>query len=179
MKICCKCLISKETINFFKKKASKDGLQHLCKDCFKLEHKTWRDKNKEKINIKTRNWYKENSEIHKKRVENWRDNHFNEVKESNKNWAKLNKEKRRVSYSKRRAIKKNAFPKWLTSEDLKNILDMYLKAENMTKETGIKHEVDHIIPLQGENVCGLHVPWNLQVISLSENRKKGNKIYGF
>lgn len=46
----------------------------------------------------------------------------------------------------------------------------------MTRETGIAHEVDHIYPLQGRNVCGLHVETNLRVITRSANRKKNNRV---
>jgi hypothetical protein len=76
----------------------------------------------------------------------------------------------------RRSRKIQACPKWVTKEDHERIKETYKKAISLSKTTGIKFEVDHIIPLQGEIVCGLHVPWNLQVIPKSENIKKSNKL---
>lgn len=51
----------------------------------------------------------------------------------------------------------------------------YKEARRKTDETGIEHTVDHIEPLNGENSCGLHVPWNLQVMTRRDNDAKGNK----
>ena len=67
-------------------------------------------------------------------------------------------------------------PKWLTKDHYKLIEMKYQLARYLTEVTGIKWEVDHIIPLQGKNVFGLHVPWNLRVITESENSRKSNKI---
>ena len=69
--------------------------------------------------------------------------------------------------------RKLSVPPWA---DLKAIRAFYTEAKRLTKETGTKHQVDHMVPLKHKLVCGLHVPWNLQVLLASENSKKSNKF---
>ena len=64
-------------------------------------------------------------------------------------------------------------PPWLTEEQLNKIREFYAEAERRTRETGIEHNVDHVVPLGSPVICGLHVPWNLQVLTRVENSKKG------
>jgi hypothetical protein len=60
--------------------------------------------------------------------------------------------------------------------DLGKIRAIYKMAAQLTKETGIPHEVDHMLPIKGRKVSGLHVHFNLQVIPAMDNRKKFNKF---
>ena len=77
--------------------------------------------------------------------------------------------------AKYKAAKLSATPPWLTDEDSRRIQVRYLEAAWMTRRTGIPHDVDHIVPLQGKTVCGLHVPWNLRVITKSFNASKQHR----
>lgn len=70
---------------------------------------------------------------------------------------------------------KRATPNWLTTGHKKQIAQIYLHAKDCQVVTGENYHVDHIIPLQGSNVCGLHVPWNLQVLPSDVNIRKNNK----
>lgn len=70
---------------------------------------------------------------------------------------------------------KNRKPRWLTRDHNDQIKAICLKADLLTLETGVLHHVDHIVPLQGETVSGLHVPWNLRAIKYSDNLSKGNR----
>ena len=97
-------------------------------------------------------------------------------KEYKKEWNKNNKDKINAYTAKRHTAKLNRTPAWLTEQDLKDIESFYTKTQELTEETGIQHHVDHIIPLQGELISGLHVPSNLQIIPAKENLQKGNKF---
>ena len=91
-------------------------------------------------------------------------------------WKLNNKDKVNSANGKRRANLKNAVPKWLTEDELWMIEQAYEIANLRSKVFGFKWHVDHVIPLQGKDVCGLHTPYNLQVIPWRDNLKKRNKI---
>lgn len=69
---------------------------------------------------------------------------------------------------------RNAMPPWV---DVVALRDVFRESKRMTEKTGIQHSVDHIVPIKNEIVCGLHVPWNLRVMTLEDNIKKGNRTW--
>lgn len=71
-----------------------------------------------------------------------------------------------------------ATPPWLTESQRAEIRAIYDQAIRLTTETGVLHHVDHVVPLKNRLVCGLNVPWNLQVLTKAENLRKGNKFNG-
>jgi 5-methylcytosine-specific restriction endonuclease McrA len=91
-------------------------------------------------------------------------------------WAKENVVVVRAFTKARRRKHRLATPCWLTDVQFKDIRAIYEQAISLSRATGIPYVVDHIIPLQHEDVCGLHVPWNLRVITREENGLKSNKI---
>jgi len=90
-------------------------------------------------------------------------------------WALLYPEKVNARNAKRRSAKLQRTPPWLTAEHLAEIEAHYALAKEAERITGEPHHVDHIIPLRGRRVSGLHVPWNLQVLPASTNIRKSNK----
>lgn len=90
-------------------------------------------------------------------------------------WKRLNKGAVNAATARRRAAKALACPAWLSDSDKKAIQVLYKQAQDLEKQTGIPHHVDHIEPLFGKTSRGLHVLWNLQVIPAIDNLKKGNR----
>jgi 5-methylcytosine-specific restriction endonuclease McrA len=90
----------------------------------------------------------------------------------NVDYKKKNAGRVRAHNAARKQRKRNAMPSWADREE---IAKFYEKAARLSVETGIQHHVDHIIPIQGKDICGLHVPWNLRVITWRENLQKGDR----
>ena len=89
-------------------------------------------------------------------------------KAKNSVWVKADTKARRRKH-------RQATPHWLTRKQKGEIRQLYQIAITMSRTTGEPYVVDHIVPLRGEGVCGLHVPWNLRVVTREENLRKSNK----
>jgi 5-methylcytosine-specific restriction endonuclease McrA len=151
-KVCPCCKTKKDISLFSKNKSRKDGVHPSCKDCKNKGNNLYHSKNRSK-----------EAEYSKK--------YFQTV-------GKFQKAKLTEVSARRRARKLLATPKWLSANDLLAIKCKYSVAAMLNKHSNQAYAVDHVIPLQGKTVCGLHVPWNLQVITAKDNLKKGNKLQG-
>jgi len=187
MKTCCNSKCTKENpqslIEFGVDRHRKDGLNPVCKSC----NKRYRDEHKEEKAISDAKYtaaHKKEKATYdaiyrmknKEKVDNYEKARRKEKSIYNALYARANPGKMNARTAKRMAAKLQATPMWLTKQQIEEIEAFYVEAARLTKETRIKHHVDHIIPLQGKNVTGLHVPWNLQILTASQNASKGNRL---
>ncbi len=114
-------------------------------------------------------------ERHRARSTRYVANNPEKRKESSRRYRENNLEYYAAKRAQRRAAQLERTPAWLTESDQQDILSMYSFAKKLEDLCGIEYEVDHIVPLQGSNVSGLHVPWNLQILTKRSNRVKGNR----
>ena len=140
----------------------------------KATNKVWRDNNKEKLAFDFKNWVARNKEYVAKKEREYRQARKEHTSDVQREYRKNNASYFADATAKRRASKLQRTPEWLTQEHHDQIAAKYEERERITQETGIEHHVDHILPLQGKNVSGLHVPWNLQVIPAEDNLRKSN-----
>ena len=140
-----------------------------------FDHKAYYEKNKEKLINRAKARYQDNKEEKKAYDKAYRKANKNKVNKIKAEWKKRNLAKCAAEEAKRKAAKLNRTPSWLTEADLDKIVSIYIEAGRKTKKTGEEWHVDHIIPLQGKNISGLHVPDNLQVIKATENISKHNR----
>lgn len=180
MKKCSCCEIEKPFEEFHKNRLLSDGYQYSCKLCCKEKYYTARA---EEIKRNRTNRYVENKDIIKQyyienqeKIKDYYEANKETKREYQRRYNANNKPKRSAYQAKRRALKLNATPKWLTKEDKAFIQLLYEVCSWMKEVFEEEFHVDHIVPLKGENVCGLHIPCNLQVILARENLVKSNKL---
>lgn len=147
-KPCSKCGQEKSLEDFPKNSYSKDGSYSFCKTCKQQRDLAYREANRSTLRQKNKSYY---------------DNH-------KVSWFTYN--------ASRRAIFEKAKPSWLTESQKQQIDLVYVLAQECKALTGEDYHVDHIVPLRGKGVCGLHVPWNLQVLPSDINLSKATKFEG-
>lgn len=176
MKHCPKCNQEKPFEAFYASSTHKSGYASWCKECEaernRLKTKKYRD-----IRLaKAKQWRDENKDKQAAAIKAWREQNPEKLKAIYRDWAQRNKDKVNAKWMQREAGKKNRTPDWMTVDQLWMIEQAYDIAAKRKQVFGFDWHVDHIVPLQGKTVSGLHVPWNLQVIPALANRQKSNKF---
>lgn len=188
MKQCLCCKEDKPFEEFHKHTQKKDGYYSYCKLCKKIKDKASYEKYKEARYKRQKEWNAQNIDKVLGYKKKYRDENKAKIKEwfllnkETKNklsraWKKANKAKVNAQTRKRQASQLQRTPKWLTGHDYKVIEAKYAMAAWLSDVVGINYHVDHIIPLRGIKVSGLHMPDNLSIIKAKDNMEKGNK-YG-
>lgn len=185
-KVCTKCGEEKGLEGFHKKKSGKFGVRADCKVCCSGYYKQYRQENKERLLESNKQYRQENKE----KLQELKEQYFQKNRERileyhrqyykqhrreyhrqySKQYRQENREKKLAYKAKRRARKLKATPDWLTPID-------YLVMQHIYETRPEDHHVDHIVPLRGKTVCGLHVPWNLQHLTAEENISKSNRVW--
>lgn len=185
-KKCSCCLQVKDLSLFNASSKGKHGKEARCRDCKKKWYSVTKPqrlermseyyfKNKETLQQKNKAWIGNNRDAYLAQKKEYRQANLEKSRFSAREWAKNNRPKANAGSKKYKVSKLNRTPAWLTEFDLLKIQCLYQVAAMRTRESGQIWHVDHIVPLQGETVSGLHAPWNLRVITASENFSKSNK----
>lgn len=173
MKVCNRCHSAKPTSEFHKRSKSRDGRQAHCKECGRESARLSQNARLPEVMSRIAAWNKANPERSAAHHRKWRERNQERVAATNAAWKSANLGKARANQARRREQVRIATPQWA---NFFFIEEAYHLAALRTAALGIQHHVDHIIPLRGRTVCGLHVETNLQVIPALENLRKGVSI---
>ena len=151
-RVCTQCSQSKQLSDFNKNKAAKDGLECACRDCRKIYKRAYRASHPDKV-VASNKAFREAHPAY------------------NKAWVEANADHKAALDGKGNAIERGGS----TSEiyDVQLCIPFYAEARRLSKDTGVLHHVDHIIPI---SKGGLHCQTNLQVLTAFDNFQKGNSV---
>jgi hypothetical protein len=191
MKICNCCGVGKQLSDFYKRKDSPDGYRNDCKLCRKeavlVRYYADHEKGKQMLRVahsnkiaKNPKWhveqYAKNREVNLAASKAYYVSNAEERRAKQRLWSKTNRGTANALSKRYKLKKRNATPAWLSESDLLAMKCKYQVAAMLNKHGVEPWHVDHIVPIRGKDVCGLHVPWNLQVIPAKQNLSKGNRI---
>lgn len=142
-------------------------------------YKDYYQANREKILKQKKEYHAKNREKRLAQMREWRKNNKEYILQYNAERLDDVRPLDTKREAKRRARKLQATPLWLNEDDDFMFNEIYEMAKIRTEDTGVQHHVDHIVPLQGKNVSGLHVWWNLQLLPATENLRKSNSVGGY
>lgn len=175
MRTCSTCELEKPLEMFHRSsKVKLDGRKSVCKPCVKIwsrEHPSARGERYKNYQAK---YMKEYRVLNKEKLKEYAkayelsDEQKAVKRLHNSRFKKQNRGAVREQTARRRASKRHATPVWVNREQLRKVYEECPKG----------FHVDHVIPLQSDQVCGLHVPWNLQHLSGAENDSKGSSFDG-
>ena len=180
LKTCCKCKEERPRTEFNKNKSKPDGLNNYCKPCMKSYKRAWQSqedvKERHKLQQREKRKNPEYAEAQRQVCRNYHAKNKEQIRSRQKQYYLDNIEYMHERASIGRGERAKRVPPWLTDEQRWVIREFYDLRNLRSEATGVEHHVDHIVPLQGKTVSGLHVPWNLQVIPASENLSKSNSF---
>lgn len=204
MKQCAKCQQAKPFEAFGKHGIMPDGLRTTCKACvsaynaqyrvakgedLKAAKRAYGRRNAEAISVQRAEFrrlnaerlkeeraahYRANAEKRKAAVMQYQAKNQDAVRGYKRKHKSLNRDASNAHGARRRAAKRNATPAWANDTRIK---EFYFAADLLSMVTGEWHHVDHVVPIMGKTVCGLHVEHNLAVLTGPENQRKGNRYW--
>lgn len=155
---------------------SKGGRLPRCSACTRAANKAWRESNPEAAKEHQARYREKDRKARYSSHDRWRKNNPERAAEVMLASHRKHKGRINANTAARYAARKSGTPAWLTPEQKQQMRETYDLAALATETLGEPYEVDHIVPLRGKRVCGLHVPWNLRVVRAADNRAKGNRF---
>ena len=181
-KSCTKCLKFLSFDKYRKNAESLDNINSSCIECVKVKTTKYYADNSEKVKKRINEYRIKNRETvnakKRKREKIWRLENPEKASAARRRYNTKHKDKKNFYTASRRANKKKASPKWISDFDITYIKNIYKQSKVLEELCKTKFNVDHIIPINSDLVCGLHVPWNLQILTETENFKKSNNFDG-
>lgn len=176
MRSCTRCGVEKPLESFSAHPKGKHGKQPRCKSCCtelslaryyadpeaaRVKRKAHYARTAERSRAYSLAWYQANKAQALKSCKDWVSRNKEKAAEIKLRWKQRNIGYTKAKVAERRASVKRATPAWLSAADRASICAVYEMAARVSACLGTPHHVDHIHPLNGAGLCGLHVPWNL------------------